>query len=145
MTATEAAWMKSTRRSLARLVTARKVRTQATNTLEKSRVRKNAPPFHTGENAAERKNIPIRSNRYKASLGKSRRPRFERPTLSSSPMIANTPEILASGTECNPGIQSSGRAQYTTKKTVSQKYAPFNGSDSWTESTDGAELSSAIA
>src|SRR5579863_1527845 len=137
--------MKSTRRSLARVVTVKKVSTKATKTLAKSKVRKNAPPFHTGENAAETKNRPINSSKYKASLGRSRKPRLDRPTLSSSPRIANTPEIFASGTECNPGIQSSGRAQYTTKKTVSQKYAPFNGSDSLSESRGGAKVSAAIA
>src|SRR6202051_3484552 len=66
--------------------------------------------------------------RRRASLGRSLKVRLVFPRAVNRPHIARMAVILASGKYLSPGIQSSGRAQYTMKKPLSQKKAPLVGS-----------------
>src|SRR5258708_19478382 len=63
------------------------------------------------------------------SLGRSLYVRFVLPRAVNRPHMARMAVILASGKNLRPGIQSSGRAQYTTKKPLSQKNAILVGSE----------------
>src|SRR6267154_921765 len=72
-------------------------------------------------------------NRSLASLGRSLSVRLVLPNALNKPHIARMAVILASGKYLRPGTQSSGRAQYTTKKPLSQKKAPLVGSASLKE------------
>src|SRR5229473_4551061 len=63
-----------------------------------------------------------------ASLGRSLYVRLVLPRALNNPHMARMAVILASGKNLRPGIQSSGRAQYTTKKPLSQKNALLVGS-----------------
>src|SRR5260370_35316401 len=63
-----------------------------------------------------------------ASLGKSLKVRLVLPRLVNRPHMARMAVILASGKYLRPGIQSSGRAQKTKKKALSQKNALLVGS-----------------
>src|SRR6266850_3464732 len=115
-TTTEAAWMKIIRRKRSKLVISRNARIQATNTLEKSIILEMAPPLQIGERNALRNRIPIIVKSSFPSLGTSLKVRLVRPRLLKRPHIARMEVILAKGTYLRPGIQSSGLAQYTTKK-----------------------------
>src|SRR5580704_5868999 len=64
-----------------------------------------------------------------ASLGRSLYVRLVLPRAVNRPHMARIAVILASGKNFRPGIQSSGRAQYTTKKPLSQKNAILVGSE----------------
>src|ERR1700674_3761602 len=64
-----------------------------------------------------------------ASLGRSLYVRLVLPRAVNRPHMARIAVILASGKNLRPGIQSSGRAQYTTKKALSQKNAILVGSE----------------
>src|ERR1700687_2471708 len=64
-----------------------------------------------------------------ASLGRSLNVRLVLPRAVNRPHMARIAVILASGKNFRPGIQSSGRAQYTTKKPLSQKKAILVGSE----------------
>src|ERR1700686_1118703 len=67
-------------------------------------------------------------NRSLASLGRSLSVRLVLPNAVNRPHMARMAVILASGKYLRPGTQSSGRAQYTTKKPLSQKKALLVGS-----------------
>src|ERR1700682_5374416 len=71
-----------------------------------------------------------------ASLGRSLYVRLVLPRAVNRTHMARIAVILASGKNFRPGIQSSGRAQYTTKKPLSQKNAILVGS----EARKGARL-----
>src|SRR6202795_3435684 len=64
-----------------------------------------------------------------ASLGRSLYVRLVLPRAVNRPHMARMAVIMASGKKFRPGIQSSGRAQYTTKKPLSQKNAILVGSE----------------
>ena len=111
MSGTEAAWMKTIRRNLARSVTSKNVSIQITQTFAKSMVLEMAPPFHTGESIEERKRIPIMANSKCASTGSSRNLRLALAEPNKNASTAPTLVILANGINPMPVIQSSGRAQ----------------------------------
>src|SRR5216684_2526214 len=79
------------------------------------------------------------------SLGRSLSVRLVLPRAVNNPHMARMAVILASGKNLRPGTQSSGRAQYTTKKPQSQKNAFLVGSEArkdvrLPETSAGSEL-----
>src|SRR5271166_2804165 len=91
-------------------------------------VREMAPPLQTGDRNAPTNKYPIMIRSRVASLGRSLNVRLVLPRLLNRPHMAKMAVILARGKNFKPGTQSSGRAQYTTKKALSQKNALLVGS-----------------
>src|ERR1700687_823855 len=91
-------------------------------------VRIKAPPLQTGDRNAPKSRRPIKIRRSLDSLGRFLSVRLVLPRAVNNHHIARMAVILASGKNLRPGIQSSGRAQYTTKKPQSQKNAFLVGS-----------------
>src|SRR5262245_12730335 len=136
--------MKMMRRSRSRFVTTRKVSTQATPTLAKSSERNSAPPFQTGDNSDAGTIRQIRASSKRPSKGTSRKRRLDLPILMIKPAKAKSPVSFAIGMYDRPGIQSSGRKQYTTKNAHNQKNAPRSGSF-WKRSRGGAKTRSLLS